>query len=151
MLATSEAVARFAAPVEEPVLAGATEVPPAPVIPEGLIVTSPAPAPAFDMAAWARKRRTLQVWTGVAGGISAAFIVPGALVLLIPPDCSDADPDSGCPEVLLHVVTGAIMIPIGLVALIPTIVYGVRLFDLNQTRPIGARLQLAPGGFALRF
>jgi hypothetical protein len=49
------------------------------------------------------------------------------------------------------VVTGAIMIPIGLVALIPTIVYGVRLFDLNQTRPIGARLQLAPGGFALRF
>ncbi|HEY0133769.1 MAG TPA: hypothetical protein VGB85_06800 [Nannocystis sp.] len=57
----------------------------------------------------------------------------------------------GCGEGYGRFYGSIVMFSAAVVAFIPAVVYGVRLNRHNNTRPSTARLQLAPGDFALRF
>lgn len=111
--------------------------------------SQPPPTPE-SAAQWNSEQRRLQAAVGVSAGLMAAFLLTGLLVLTVPPNCSDPDPDFGCGEGYGRAITAMIMFPAAAVTVIPTAVYGVRLSRHNERRPV-ARLQLTPGGFALRF
>lgn len=143
----------------EPAQPGPTGAPaiaadPAPVHPEptsGQDQAQPLLAPAFDVGAWSKKRRKLQIQTGISGGLSGLFLASGLLMLFAPASCRHPDPDFGCGEGYGRFYGSIVLFSASVVALIPAIVYGVRLHRHNQTRPGTARLQLAPGGLTLRF
>ncbi len=105
---------------------------------------------AETVAQWTAKQRKLRVQLGVSASVGVALLLTGILVLTVPASCQDPDPDFGCGEGYGRVYTALVVFPAAAVAVIPTWVFGARLARHNERRP-AARLQLAPGGFALRF
>jgi hypothetical protein len=101
--------------------------------------------------AWAKKRRRLQIQTGISGGLVAAFLVGVPMALFLPSTCRDPDPDFGCGEGYGRVYSSIMLAAAAVVTVIPTIVYGVRLDRHWLDRPVAARVSLSPGGLALRF
>lgn len=120
--------------------------------PEGPEAPAAAPMPEASADAalkqWTQQRRKLRIQLGVSAGFTAAFLLSGTLALAIPVSCPD-DPLVDC-EPYGRWIAAAVMFPAALVAAIPTAVYGVRLRRHNERRPV-ARMQLAPGGLAIRF
>ncbi len=108
------------------------------------------PPTADTVAQWTAKQRKLRIQVGVSASVAAALLLTVILVLTVPASCQDPDPDFGCGEGYGRGYTALVVFPAAAVAVIPTWVFGARLARHNERRPV-ARLQLAPGGFALRF
>lgn len=96
--------------------------------------------------AWGARQRRLKIQLGVSAGLTAAFLLSGALALAIPMRCPE---DSLC-EPYGRFWAATVMFPASVVAAIPTAVYGVRLRRHNERRPV-ARLLPAPTGLVIRF
>jgi len=107
-------------------------------------------APADTLQQWSAKQRKLKIQLGVTAGLTAAFLITGALMLVTPMLCRNPSPEWGCGEPYGQWITAMVVIPAGLITAIPTAVYGVRLHRHNLRRPV-AQLQVAPGGLTLRF
>lgn len=148
MLTPATAAAARAEPVNELEIEGPA---PAPTIPPPHAMQFPVDDFAAAHDAWAKKRRRLQIQTGISGGLVGAFLVGVPMVLFLPSTCRDPDPDFGCGEGYGRVFSSFMLAAAAVITVIPTIVYGVRLDRHWYDRPVATRVSLAPGGLALRF
>lgn len=123
----------------------------APAIPSPYAMQLPADDFVAAHDAWAKKRRRLQIQTGISGSLVAAFLVGIPTALFLPSTCRDPDPDFGCGEGYGRVYGSIMLAAAAVVTVIPTIVYGVRLDRHWLDRPVPRRVALAPGGLTLRF
>jgi len=124
---------------------------PAPAIPSPYAMQYPADDVVAAHDAWAKKRRRLQIQTGISGGLVGAFLVSVPMALFLPSTCRDPDPDFGCGEGYGRIFGSLMLAAAAVVTVIPTIVYGARLDRHWYDRPVSTRVSLSPGGLALRF
>jgi len=102
------------------------------------------PAPADDMPRWLAQRRRLRIKLGVSAGVLGASA--GTLALGAVFGCRGDGPVLDCTPIAA--IVGGVAV---VAAVIPTLVYAVRLTVHNERRPRSTRVQAGPGGLLLRF